>query len=136
MDLMPQIQMLAYYYSGPSFYPFALIPKSIVSRLGSLRLRNDDFFFFLLPLFLPVSPSARSCISGAQDICVLILDIEFCVHLIYHSLAAFPHHFFSLSLLSFSPQPPVERGCQALLEREDENESNLSAEATLSGIFK
>lgn len=44
--------------------------------------------------------------------------------------------FFFLS--SFPPflLPPFEKGCQALLEHEDENESNLSTEATLPGIFK
>lgn len=65
------------------------------------------------------------------------LDAEFCVHLMYHSLAAFLPIFSFLSFfLSFFSSPLFERGCQALLEHEDGNESSLSTEATPSGIFK
>lgn len=68
------------------------------------------------------------------------LDTEFCVHLyITHLLHFLPIFFLSLVLsfyYLFSSSPLFERGCQALWEHEDENESNLSTEATLSGIFK
>lgn len=57
----------------------------------------------------------------------------------YVSLTCFissPFFFFLSSSLFFFFSPPFERGCQALLEHKDRNESNLSTEANLSGIFK
>ena len=62
-------------------------------------------------------------------LCSPYISLTCCISSPFFFLSLFLPFFFFFS-------PPFERGCQALLEHKDRNESNLNTEANLSGIIK